>query len=160
MIFCAQVTKMNYYSHIAKSYDELHGEEQTKKLKIVKKHAKLKGKILDLGSGTGLSKKFFKNIICVDPTKEMLQKGDIQAKAEKLPFKDKTFNSVLCITAIHHFNLKKAIPEIKRVSKPNCRYAFSILKKAKKFKEIRKELHKHLDLKEINEEKDLILISK
>ncbi len=151
---------MKYYSIISRIYNKLHGEEQEKKLKIIKQKAKLKGKILDLGSGTGLSKKFFNNIVCVDPAKKMLNKGDIQAKAEKLPFKDKTFDSILCVTAIHHFNLKKAIPEIKRVSKPNCRYAFSILKKAKNFNKIKKILHNNFDLKEINEEKDLILISK
>lgn len=151
---------MDYYSKIAKSYNELHGKEQEKKLKVIKEKAKLKGKILDLGSGTGLAKKFFKKIICVDPAKKMLSKEDIHAKAEKLPFKDKTFDSVLCVTAIHHFDIKKAIPEIKRVSKPNCRYAISILKKAKNFNKIKKILHDNFDLKEVEEEKDLILISK
>ncbi len=150
---------MDYYSKISKSYNELHGEEQIKKLKIIKKEANLKGKILDLGSGTGLAKKFFKNIVCVDPAKKMLNKGDVHAKAEKLPFKDKTFDSILCVTAIHHFDLRKAIPEIKRVSKNNCRYAISILKKAKNFNKIRKILHNNFKLKEIEEEKDLILIS-
>jgi len=151
---------MDYYSKIAKSYNELHEEEQIKKLKIIKQKAKLKGKILDLGSGTGLAKKFFKNIVCVDPAKNMLNKRDICAKAEKLPFKDKSFDSVLCVTAIHHFNLKKAIPEIKRVSREDCRYAISILKKAKNFNKIKKTLHDNFELKEIEEEKDMILISK
>jgi len=151
---------MDYYSKIAKSYDELHGEEQVKKMKLIKQKAKLKGKILDIGSGTGLAKRFFNNITCVDPAKDMLSKGDICAKAEKLPFKDKTFDAVLCVTAIHHFNLKKSISEIKRVSKPNCRYAISILKKAKNFNKIKKILHNNFELKEIEEEKDIILISK
>ncbi|MBI2672761.1 hypothetical protein HYX19_00725, partial [Candidatus Woesearchaeota archaeon] len=63
-------------------------------------------------------------------------------------------------TAVHHFNLKKAIQEIKRVSKKETKYAFTIMKKAKNFEGIRKELHKNFSLKEIDEEKDLILVSR
>ncbi len=153
---------MNYYDSIADGYDELHEEEQKKKLEIIKKNLNPKGLILDLGAGTGISAKFFKNIILLDPSKEMLKKAKgkkVIAKAEKIPFPDKIFDAIISVTALHHTNIKEVIKEIKRVSKDNCKYAFTILKKAKNYNKIIKELKKNFKLREINEEKDTILIS-
>lgn len=147
---------MQYYNTIAKSYNELYGEEQEEKLRIIKEKINPKGKILDLGSGTGLSRKYFKSVTCVDPSERLLGKGDIKASAEKLPFKDNSFDWVLCLTSIHHFNLKKAVKEIKRVSRGN--YIFTILKKSPRFSEIKSYLKRNFNLIEINSEKDLILV--
>ena len=59
--------KRNMYSEIAKSYDELHGEEQLVKYRIVKEFLKKyrhKDWVwLDIGSGTGLAQEFFKKEI-------------------------------------------------------------------------------------------------
>lgn len=153
---------MDYYNQIAKSYNQLHEEEQRKKIEIIKEYLKPKSPILDIGAGTGILSKYFKNIVLLDPSTEMLKKTKgkrITAQAEKLPFKNKTFNTIISVTALHHTDIKKAIKEIKRVSKPNCNYAFTILKRAKKYALIRQELKKNFKLKEIDEEKDLILIS-
>ncbi len=153
---------MNYYNKIAKGYNELHEEEQKNKLEIIKKHLKPKGLILDIGAGTGLSAKYFKNIILLDPSKEMLKRAKgkkVIAKAEKIPFPDKTFDAIISVTVLHHTDIRKAVKEIKRVSKPNCRYAFTILKKSKNYNKVEEELKKNFELKEIDEEKDTILIS-
>ncbi len=153
---------MNYYDQIAKGYNELHEEEQKKKLEIIKKYLKPKGLILDIGAGTGISTKYFKNIVLLDPSKEMLKRAKgkkVIAKAEKMPFPDKTFDAIISVTSLHHTDIQKAIKEIKRVSKKNCKYAFTLLKRAKNYKLIRQELKKNFKLKEINEEKDTILIS-
>ncbi|MBU4502701.1 MAG: class I SAM-dependent methyltransferase [Nanoarchaeota archaeon] len=154
---------MAYYDQIAEGYNELHGEEQRKKLKIVKKHFKPKGLILDIGAGTGIAEKYFDNIVMMDPSKELLKKAKgktVVGKAEKIPFPDKTFDAIISITALHHTDIDKAIKEIKRVSKENCIYAFTILKKAKNHDKIVEELKKNFKFsKEINEEKDTILIS-
>ncbi|MBI2667388.1 class I SAM-dependent methyltransferase [Candidatus Woesearchaeota archaeon] len=103
---------MEFYNKISKSYDELYGKEQENKLRIIKNNIKLKGLTLDIGSGTGISKKFF-NTIGIDPSFNLLKKGDICGKAEYLPFKNKGFDNVICLTSIHHFNLKKSIKEMK-----------------------------------------------
>lgn len=153
---------MNYYDKIAKGYNELHEAEQRTKLEIIKKNLNPKGLILDVGAGTGLSKKYFKNIVLLDPSKDMLKKArgkKVIAKAEKLPFKKNTFDAIISVTALHHTNIKKAVKEIKRVSKKNCKYAFTVLKRAKKYHLIKQELKKNFNLKEIDEEKDTILIS-
>jgi len=153
---------MNYYDNIAKSYNELHEEEQKKKLDIISKELKPKGTILDIGAGTGISAKYFKNIALLDQSIEMLKQSKglrIVGKAESLPFKDKTFNNIISITSLHHTNIKRAIKEIKRISKKNCKYSFSILKRAQKYSLIKQELQNSFNLREIDEEKDIILIS-
>lgn len=153
---------MNYYNQIAKGYNLLYEEEQRKKLDIIRHNLKPKGLILDIGAGTGISAKYFKNIVLLDPSKEMLKgaKGKkVIGKAEDIPFPDKTFDAIISITSLHHTKIKEAIKEIKRVSKKNCKYAFTVLKRAKKYHLIKQELNKNFDLKEIDEEKDLILIS-
>ena len=47
------------YNHIAKSYNELHKEEQIKKLDIIKKNIKIISPLLDVGCGTGISTNYF-----------------------------------------------------------------------------------------------------
>lgn len=153
---------MKYYDKIAEGYNELYEEEQEKKLKLIKKYLNPRGLILDIGAGTGIAAKYFKNIILLDPSKEMLKrvKGKkVVAKAEKLPFHDKIFDAVISVTSLHHTNIKKAIKEIKRVSKPNTKYAFTLLKRSKSYLLIRQELKKNFKLKEIDEEKDIVLVS-
>ena len=48
---------MNYYDKIAKGYEELHKEEQLKKIKLIKTILKVNptDKLLDVGCGTGLT---------------------------------------------------------------------------------------------------------
>lgn len=153
---------MKYYNQIAEGYNELHEEEQRKKLEIIKKYFHPKGLILDIGAGTGVSTKYFKNIILLDPSKEMLKRAKgkkVLGRAENLPFLDNTFDAVISVTSLHHTDIKKVIEEVKRVSKKNAKYAFSILKKSKEYGKIKDLLHKNFRLKEIDEEKDTILVS-
>ena len=144
------------YKELAKNYNELHKKEQTKKAKLIIKLLNIKKeKVLDVGCGTALYSKLFKNYTGIDNCKEMLKQSKANVKyaqAENIPFKDKSFDTVISITSIHNFkNLKKAIKEIKRVAKKKI--AISILKKSKKLKEIEKLLK---DFKKTEEEKDII----
>ncbi len=154
---------MANYKHTAKGYNELHKEEQLEKLDIIKKHLKVKktDKLLDIGAGTGISTNYFNcNVIGIEPCQEMLEQGKniIQGEAEHLPFNEK-FDIIISLTAIHNFkDYKKAVQEIKRVSKKDTKLAITILKRSKKFEKIRKELHKNFKLKEYDHRLDLILI--
>lgn len=146
---------MKYYDKIAKGYDELYEEEQLEKLKQVKKYIK-KGSLLDIGAGTGISTKYFEDICdctALDPSKEMLKhyKGKkIVGNAEKLPFPDKSFDNVICITALHHCDIDKAIKEMLRVVKDDGIVIVTLLKKSKK----------RLKYKEIDAGKDWLYLVK
>ena len=157
---------MQYYDIIAGSYDELHGEEQRKKLGIISKHIKLEeyGYILDVGCGTGICSIWPHFSVGVDPSfgliKEAKKKGSnfIQANAENLPFKDHSFDYIISVTAIHLFkDIDKALAEMKRVGKN--RFIFSVLKKSSKSKEIINKIKLNFKIKKkIEEQKDIIII--
>jgi len=152
---------MKYYSAISKGYNELYEKEQIEKINLIKDNIELNGPILDIGSGTGFSRELFKDIMQLEPCLEMINqsKGNlICGRAENLPFKDNTFNSIISITSLHHTNIEQAIEEIRRVAKPKCRFVFSILKKSKQFHKIKTKLHQNFNLKEIEHKKDLIFI--
>jgi len=87
--------------------------------------------ILDLGCGTGISTRqliSIGKIIGCDPDLIMLKAAKrhktnqlikyIVSYADKLPFKDSTFDAVTAFAAFHWFNDKKSVSEIKRVLKP------------------------------------------
>ena len=115
---------MHYYDRLAAGYNELHEEEQLKKLQVLLKHVTFRGKILDVGAGTCLvARHLDKNIQCisVDSSKEMLAKGVGErhvAKAESLPFSNGIFDGVISLTALHHADFQQALAEIKRVARP------------------------------------------
>ena len=75
---------------------------------------------------------------------------------EFLPFKSKSFDWVVVVTALHNFESpEKGISEIKRVAKKNV--VLSILKKAKNFRRIDELIRKNFKVKdEFEEEKDMM----
>ena len=157
---------MEYYNEIADSYDELHKEEQLKKIRIIRDNLNVKETdyLLDVGTGTGFALELFNcKKIGIDPSPELLKKAKlpvVKGKAEKLPFPDKTFDIVISVTAIHHFDdIEKSLKEIKRVCKD--RVGFSLMKKSKEFEKIKNLVKKYFKIeKEIDEEKDLIMVGK
>ncbi len=158
---------MDYYNKIADSYNGLYLDEQLEKLKIISKNIKVKSsdKLLDIGCGTGISANFFKcSSTGIDSSRKMIKKGSgnlIYGKAEKLLFKDKTFDIILCVTAVHNFqNPEKALKEMLRVKKDKAQVVITILKKSKNFQKIKKLVEKYFkEVKEVDSDKDVILIS-
>lgn len=160
---------MNYYNKIATGYEELHKEEQLKKIKLIKKYLKVKQdeKLLDVGCGTGLTTQPWKCISYgIDPSKKLLEKARRkdkritykQAPAEKIPFEDNFFDIVISVTAIQNFsNIKNGLKEIKRVGK--SKFILTFLKKSPKKEKIDTLIRKHFNIKKvIEEDKDLIYI--
>jgi len=160
----------NYYDEIAQGYEELHKEEQLKKIGIIKKELKVKpsDKLLDVGCGTGLTTEPWDcRRYGVDPSKKLLErardKKNIEYKlapAENIPYEDSFFDVVISITAIQNFDdISKGLKEIKRVGKG--RFVLSFLKKSSKNEFIQEKIKELFKVgKIIEEEKDLIFFAK
>jgi len=67
---------MNYYSKIADGYNELHSEEQVKKVKRIIKELNIgRESVLDVGCGTAFYSNLFYNYTGLDSSKGMLRKA-------------------------------------------------------------------------------------
>ncbi len=154
--------KMDYYGAVAGGYNELHGSEQLRKLRIIKELLDLKksDSVLDVGCGTGLSKILGCKLVGIDSSEELIKQAPfpaIRGAAENLPFDDKTFDAVVSVTAVHNFqNPEKALKEMKRVLKGNGKAAVTLLKKSKRFYEIKGLIKREFDVEEFDEGKDTI----
>jgi len=151
---------MDYYNQIAGSYEELHKEEQLNKLRIIKENLHLSGteKILDIGCGPCWSTQFFGNVVGIDTAFGLLdkKKAVVNGEAERLPFKDRTFDVLLCVTAIHHFDVERAFREMKRVAKPDAVYIITVLNARSS---IIPQIKEHFNVdRMLEEDKDAILI--
>tara|TARA_Y100000310_G_C20702985_1_gene831825 strand:- start:12549 stop:13016 length:468 start_codon:yes stop_codon:yes gene_type:complete len=153
---------MNYYTKIAKSYNELHGEEQAKKMVVIKSliSPKKNESLLDVGCGTGLSSDWDCQVVGVDPSFGLLKQNEkptVQGFGESLPFKDNSFDYIISVTALgNFFDVDKGLREMKRVG---GNVVVSFLKRSDKSDTIMKAVKKVFTVKKIvEEEKDMILL--
>lgn len=175
-----KISSKEYYNSLSKGYEELHKDEQLKKIKLIKDKINKTNFInitpsttlLDVGCGTGLTTNWNCKCIGIDPAEKLLEIAKnnyhniksiikfINAKAESIPFKDNHFDIVISITAIQNFtNIKKALTEIKRVGKNH--FILTFLKKSPKKEIIKKVIKSLFKIKnEIEEQKDIIFFCK
>ena len=81
--------------------------------------------VINVGAGTGSYEPQGKFVIAVEPSSAMRAKRlslgrnpAVNAKADDLPFDDKSFDAVMAVLTIHHWpDLRSGLLEIKRVSK-------------------------------------------
>ncbi|MBW2978217.1 methyltransferase domain-containing protein [Candidatus Woesearchaeota archaeon] len=159
----------DYYDEISEGYEELHKEEQLKKVKLIAEHLKVKpeDKLLDVGCGTGLTTELWQcKRYGIDPAPKLLerarQKDKVEYKlapAEDIPYPDDFFDIVISITAIQNFkDIEKGLNEIKRVGKD--RFVLTFLKKSSKREFIEKKIKELFKIeKVIEEEKDIIFFA-
>lgn len=145
--------KYPFFKHLAFSY-------YTRTISALKLLPK-KGLILDLGCGDGAYIQEIINdnfIIGTDINFKILPKVRttnslfINVNAEKLPFKNNMFDSILCIDVIEHVeNDKKIIKEVSRIIKKNGHLVISVPNKNFPFtydiiNKILKPFNKHLPI--------------
>ena len=129
-----------YYETLSSGYEALHREEQLHKLRLIRENIQLHGdeRILDVGCGPCWSRELFPHVIGIDPVH--YNEHVIQASAESIPFPAQSFDIILCVTTIHHFELDKALAEMKRVAKNDALFVITVLKKASLFHRIVEQL--------------------
>lgn len=96
--------------------------------------------LLEIGCGTGIFTEFFCKedfrVSGLDISPELLKKAKIKcadakslnlsaADAERLPFRDDTFDAVVGVCVLHHINVLPVLKEIKRVLKKTGVILFS-----------------------------------
>ena len=115
-----------FYNRNAGKYDERHDTKRANYMRsvetlLLKKFAK--GMTLDIGCGTGQNMGYA--TLGIDISAEMLKKAKkkgyenlVQARAEGLPFKNESFESVICMfTVLNLCDYEKAVIEMHRVLK-------------------------------------------
>uniref|UniRef100_A0A7C4B9R6 Class I SAM-dependent methyltransferase n=1 Tax=Thermofilum pendens TaxID=2269 RepID=A0A7C4B9R6_THEPE len=126
------------YDDIAESYDELYGEEQRAKYRVVLRLVEPREPVLDAGCGTGM---LLEHLQCyyvgLDLSYRMLEvarkkgrgvKGDLVCgDAERMPFRDGCFRSVYSVTVVHE--APGLVHELLRVLAPGGSAAVTLLKK-------------------------------
>jgi len=116
----------DYYSALARGYEELYGEEQLTKLREAEEHIGLQpcDIVLDLGCGTGLLSRevaqMVRDVVGLDISREMLRVGGqwqrVLGDAENLPFRDGVFDKVLCFTVLQNLeHPQAALEQVRRV---------------------------------------------
>jgi ubiquinone/menaquinone biosynthesis C-methylase UbiE len=156
----------NYYDSISEGYEELHLEEQLKKIELIKKyfHPKSEDKLLDVGCGTGITTEPWNcQKYGIDPARKLIARARskdkikyIVASAEHIPYQNYEFDHVISITAIQNFkDIEKGLKEIKRVGKKS--FILTFLKKSEKKELIEKFIQENFQINKIVEEdKDII----
>ena len=159
------------YDTIAKSYNELYGEEQLNKWRIIEDNLDFSNypKALDVGCGTGLiTTKLAERVhevIGIDKSIEMIKLAEprpnityLTADALNLPFEDKSFDLVISVTVMQDVgkdNWDKFLKEIYRISRKDA--VISILKRNKLLDGLKQLFERYFDIIDVvEEEKDYI----
>jgi ubiquinone/menaquinone biosynthesis C-methylase UbiE len=127
----------NLSSKFAKWYDFFMSPLEQRKFKSIRREL-LKGasgRVLELGSGTGVNFPLYDNVdrvIAIEPSQPMIDTSltkqqsavvpieIVKASAENLPFEDCTFDTIVATLVFCTVpNVEKAINELKRVCKPD-----------------------------------------
>jgi SAM-dependent methyltransferase len=162
---------MEFYNAIAKSYHELHGEEQKQKFEFINNLVPIKGRVLDLGCGDcQLASLYELEYFGVEPSqslvleskfKDCFDLNNIQlCKAENMVLKGE-FDLILCVTVAHHFSdLKTVFLKVLNSLKKEGVFVLSILKNSPSKNKIVTELNEFFEIFEHNQGKDIVFICK
>jgi len=123
-------------SSFARWYDFFMSPLEQSKFKKVRTEllASAQGRVLELGSGTGINFPLYRDVVhvmAIEPSQHMIDRSQekhklavvpieiVKASAEQLPFEDNTFDTVVATLVFCTIpNMEQAIEEMKRVCKP------------------------------------------
>ncbi|BAA29298.1 class I SAM-dependent methyltransferase [Pyrococcus horikoshii] len=133
------------YYRVFPTYTDINSQEYRSRIEtlepLLMKYMKKRGKVLDLACGVGgfsfLLEDYGFEVVGVDISEDMIRKAREYAKsresnvefivgdARKLSFEDKTFDYVIFIDSIVHFEpleLNQVFKEVRRVLKPSGKF--------------------------------------
>ncbi len=124
---------MDHFDFIAPIYDHLAGKPDKARYQHLLK-LPCKGHLLDAGGGTARISSHLRDLIghvvVNDLSHRMLRQAGkksvqcVESRVEQLPFADETFDRILIVDALHHFNNQTlAIQDLLRVLKCGGRMA-------------------------------------
>jgi ubiquinone/menaquinone biosynthesis C-methylase UbiE len=124
------------YDPLSARWEKRHGTELRRKLLA---HAR--GRVLEIGVGTGLSIPLYPpvdELVATDPSEPMLRRAKrraaesgrdvtfVEAPAEQLPFEDDSFDTVVSMVVLCTVrDQQRALQEIRRVLRPTGQFLFS-----------------------------------
>ena len=162
-----ELRTLNYYDGISKGYKELYWSEQTNKIEKIKLHLIKSGVALDCGSGDGVLNRYFDNktkLISADISFRLLKlnsnKSKVNCSITNLPFKDKSFDQIICLSVIQDVDdISNSISELSRILKNESSLILSHIKISSKQDKIKESLDNYFSILEIiEEEKDIIYL--
>jgi ubiquinone/menaquinone biosynthesis C-methylase UbiE len=124
------------YDRLGAGWEKRHGAELRRQLL-----EQARGRVLEIGVGTGLSIPHYPEVdelVGADPSEPMLRRARrralkvgrdvtfVQAPAERLPFEDDSFDTVVAIAVLCTVeDQQRALQEIRRVLRPKGQFLFS-----------------------------------
>jgi ubiquinone/menaquinone biosynthesis C-methylase UbiE len=118
------------YDRSAAGYGERFTELQRPKLDAVLARVTPRGRVLDVGCGTGFLAERLPGTIGLDLSLEMLRRGSgprVQGDAHALPFRDGSFETAFAITSLLG-SVMTALVELHRVLVPGGTLALTLLR--------------------------------
>ncbi len=123
------------YDPLSKRWEEKHGAQLKRSLL-----ANARGRVLEIGVGTGLSFPHYPELdelVAVEPSEPMLRRARtraaelgrqvelVAASAERLPFEDASFDTVVTMAVLCTVDdPERAVQEIRRVLRPDGQFLF------------------------------------
>lgn len=155
---------MRRYDLTARMYDMRYENEQEAKIKTALDNIKTErfGSVLDVGCGTGILFEYVDEradtIVAIDVSRSTLMQAKerqrtieeatvhlVQADADNMPLRNRTFNCVFAVTVLQNIpDPNKTLKEMQRAAKNNALFVITGLKKVftrKRFQRILKEAH-------------------
>jgi ubiquinone/menaquinone biosynthesis C-methylase UbiE len=124
------------YDPLSARWERRHGAELRRELL-----ARARGRVLEIGVGTGLSLPHYppvEELVATDPSEPMLRRARrrateagleitfVEAPAEQLPFEDDSFDTVVSMLVLCTVeDPQRALQEIRRVLRPDGQFLFS-----------------------------------
>lgn len=144
------------YEHIADSYNQLHGAEQTRKFVKLTRELILDEyeSVVDVGCATAHLSKYFSSQVYlgVDPCKQLLMHAPenvhvVCAYGEALPLEDESADLVMSLTALHNYDDPiQGVRELARICSDTA--LVGVLKKSSHTSSIVSEIKKYFVIKE------------